>query len=381
MEHQARYLADQVVRDLARKMVFLGGPRQSGKTTFSTHLRPKSQHTYLNWDTSQDRSRILDQELGSAPLLILDEIHKYKRWRNYLKGIWDSIKAEKAPAREILVTGSARLDLYRFGGDSLQGRYHYLRLLPFSARELERKPDAKLIHSLMSLGPFPEPFLRGSEVEAKRWSRDYRARLVREDVRDLERIGDLASLELLFGRLPECVGSPLSINALREDLQVAHATAAKWIEVIEKLYGAFRVPPFRAAKIKSVKKEQKLYLMDWTLVRDPGARFENMIAFHLLKWAYYLEDTRGENVELRYYRDRNNREVDFVLVIDSKATLLVECKLSTREISPSLRYLKQLHTGAQAYQVYLAESQASPDYVTKEGIRVCPAHRLLEQLV
>src|SRR5205823_3348757 len=182
------------------------------------------------WDVPEHREWILKREMPVSRLWVFDEIHKYRSWRNYLKGLYDA----SGPRQHILVTGSARLDFYRFGGDSLQGRYHLLRLHPFSVAELGLHTAADF-QELLTLGGFPEPYLSGSETEARRWSREYRSRLVREDVASLERIQDLGHLELLMLRLPELVGSPLSINAVREDLQVSHKTIATWLHVLERL--------------------------------------------------------------------------------------------------------------------------------------------------
>jgi len=230
-----RHLASQVEKDLKRKMVFVAGPRQVGKTTLACSL-PHGKAGYLNWDVPEDRQRIMGRELPTSPLWVFDEIHKYRLWRNTLKGLYDA----KKPSQQILVTGSARLDLYRRGGDSLQGRYHLLRLHPLSVAELGIQKVEDLAQ-LISLGGFPEPFFGGEEVEARRWSREYRNRLVREDVVDLEQIQDLNTLELLMMRLPDLVGSPLSINALREDLQVSHKTLSRWLLALERLYALFRI--------------------------------------------------------------------------------------------------------------------------------------------
>ena len=196
MPRQARYLLPQVRRDLARKMVFVAGPRQVGKTTMARTLSGGATG-YLTWDDPEDRERILRRELSPSRLWIFDELHKYRQWRNYLKGLYD-----KRPSRQqILVTGSGRLDFYRFGGDSLQGRYHLLRLHPLSVAELHLTKGAELT-DLLTLGGFPEPYWGASDVEARRWSRDYRTRLIREDVAGLERLQDLGHLELLMLRLP-----------------------------------------------------------------------------------------------------------------------------------------------------------------------------------
>lgn len=365
-------MASQIRKDLARKMVFLAGARQVGKTTVARAL-PGAAAGYLNWDIAEHRQRMLAGELPVASLWIFDEIHKYRRWRNYLKGLYDG----KTARQRILVTGSAKLDLYRFGGDSLQGRYHLLRLHPFSVAELGLRSPREL-RELLLLGGFPEPYLSGSETEARRWSREYRSRLVREDVASLERIQDLHQLELLMMRLPDLVGSPLSINALREDLQVSHKTASSWLSVLERLYAIVRLPPFGAPRIRAVKKEQKHYQLDWSLVENEGPRFENLVACHLLKQVHWQQDTLGLDVDLRYFRDTDGREVDFVVTERGRPVRLVECKWTDGDVDRSLRYLHGKFPKAEAWQV---SATGTKDYLTPDGIRVAPAMRLLEKLV
>ncbi len=368
-----RYLEPQVRRDLKRKMVFVGGPRQVGKTTLARNILGKSAAGLLNWDVPSERDAILRQTFPRSRLWVFDEVHKYRKWRNFLKGVFDA----RAPGQQILVTGSARLDYYRFGDDSLQGRYHFLRLHPLSATELGFA-SAKDLTGLLALGGFPEPFLGGSEREARRWSNEYRSRLVREDLASLEQVQDLGSIELLMTRLPELVGSPLSVNGLSEQIQVSHKTVSKWLAILERLYAIFVVLPYGSPKVKAVRKARKHYHFDWSLVPEPAARFENLVASHLLKWTHFREDTEGHRTELRYFRDIEGREVDFVVAENGRPVLLVECKSSDRELSPSLRYLKQRFPGASAWQVSAAGQR---DYVTREGIRVAPALALLSTLV
>lgn len=370
MARLSRYLLPQIEHDLDRKMVFVAGPRQVGKTTLARSL-PGADAGYLNWDVSEHRERILSGELPAAKLWVFDEIHKYRRWRGFLKGLFDA-----SSGRRILVTGSARLDLYRHGGDSLQGRYHLLRLHPLSFREVGGDSAADL-RRLLVLGGFPEPFLGGSEVEARRWSREHRTRLIREDVADLERVEDLTMLELLAMRLPDLVGSPLSINALREDLQVSHRSAAHWIAILERLYAVFRLAPLGGPRIRAVKKAQKHYHFDWTAVPEDPARFENLIASHLLKWVHLEQDAKGRDLDLRYFRDVDRREVDFVVTEGRRPTLLVEAKWGDAAIDPSLRYLKAKFPAAEAWQV---TATGKKDYVSPEGIRVAPAGKLLAGL-
>ncbi len=230
---------------------------------------------------------------------------------------------------------------------------------------------------LLTLGGFPEPFFRGSEREARRWSREHRNLIVREEITSLERVTDLGRIELLLIRLPELVGSPLSLNALREDLQVSHATVANWIAILERLYALFRVAPFGAPRIRAVKKEQKHYHLDWSLVTGESQRFENLVGAHLLKWVHFVQDTEGRDPDLRYFRDVDGREVDFVVIEARRPTLFVECKWADAPIDRGLRYLKLRFPDCEAWQV---SAVGTKDFVTPEGIRACPALELLRRL-
>jgi predicted AAA+ superfamily ATPase len=368
-----RYLQKTIATDLERKMVFLGGPRQAGKTTLAKVFLRGEDEGYLNWDDEEDRRRILERRLPDTTIWVLDEIHKYRGWRNFLKGLFDK-QREK---RRFLITGSAKLDYYRYGGDSLQGRYHYLRLHPFSVAELGIQSTDEL-EQLFLLGGFPEPFLSGSQKEARRWSREYRTRVVREEITKLEQVQNLDTLEIMSLRLSELVGSPLSINSLREDLQVSHKTVSKWIVILERLFHIYRVPPFGTARIKAVKKETKHYHFDWSTVANESARFENMVAGHLLKWCHFIEDTEGIDMELRYFRDIEGKEVDFVVLKDRKPSLFIECKWNDSVIAPPLRYLKRKFRDCRSIQLLWKTER---HFVSAEGIEVMPALKFLRELV
>lgn len=372
MKMWPRYLEPAVQQDLRKKMVFISGPRQVGKTTLARGL-PGAEDGYLNWDIPKHRERILRRELPPSKLWVFDEIHKYRTWRNYLKGAFDG----RRDGQQILVTGSARLEYYRHGGDSLQGRYHLLRLHPLSVAELGLESVDDL-HQLLTLGGFPEPFLGGSQIEARRWSREYRNLLVREEIASLERVQDLGNLELLAMRLPDLVGSPLSLNALREDLQVSHKTVANWVSILERLYAIFRLSPIGSPRIRAIKKAQKHYHLDWSLVIDDGPRFENMVAAHLLKWVHHEQDLKGRDLELRYFRDTDGREVDLVVVERREPILLIECKWNDVRVDNGLRYLRRRFPGAEAWQL---SAVGLKDYISPEGIRVAPALTLLRTLV
>lgn len=372
MQPPHRYLFAHVQKDLKKKMVFLGGPRQVGKTTMAQQLLGKKKEGYFNWDIPNHRERILQHQWPVSDLWIFDEIHKYRHWRNMLKGLYDEYRQEK----KILVTGSAQLEFYRYGGDSLQGRYHYLRLHPLSVAELQMTKQSEMMR-LLELGGFPEPFFSGSAIEAKRWSREYRVRLIQEDIRTLERVQDIGQLELLLLRLPELVGSPLSINALREDLQVSHKTVAHWLEIFERVYAVFRLLPYGSPKLRAIKKEQKHYHFDWTLVQDRPLRFENMVACHLLKWVHFQQDVLGEEMDLRYFRDVDGREVDFIITKNGKPTCAIECKWQDKDINHGLRYFKERFPHCEMWQI----SAAGEKNYTSHGIRVAPAIEFLKKLV
>jgi uncharacterized protein len=355
-------------------MVFLAGPRQVGKTTVAQQLLEGEIDSYLNWDVPDGRERILKRDYPITELIVFDELHKFKTWKSYLKGLYDDPRRKM----KILVTGSARLDLYRKGGDSLQGRYHLLRLHPLSVKELNIT-NATQMEELLERGGFPEPFLSQSNVEAKRWSREYRSRVIREEIRDLEQIEDLGKLELLMLRLPELVGSPLSINAIREDLNVAHKTIERWIEALERLYVSYRIAPLASSQIKAVKKSQKCYLYNWSIVEDPEARFENFVAGHLLKWAHYQQDVFGKDIEIYYVRDSTGREVDFAICDKRKVISIIECKLSETKIDPTLKYFSTRFPKAAAIQV--VQNLAHDKERIVDGIQLRSGLKFLQELI
>ncbi len=359
-----------MLADLSRKMVFIGGPRQVGKTSLARRLLP-APGSELNDDIAAHRQATLKQQLPPGDLWFFDEIHKYRGWRNYLKGLCDQHDARQ----RIQLAGPARLDLYRFGGGSLQGRYFHLRLHPFSLAEPGGHADA--LPALLALGGFPEPFASGSQAFARRWALAYRERLIREEVTSLESVSDLGKLELLAMTLPERVGSPLSLNALREDLQVDHPTVARWAGILERVYGIFRLAPFGAPRLRVVKKERKHYHYDWALVPNPGARFENLVASHLLKWLEPQIDTADRELELHYFRDIDGREVDFVITESRQPIAFVECRLGDDAPGKGLKYLKARFPQVISWQI---SAHGRRDYESAEGIRVAPAARLLREL-
>lgn len=360
-------IKSRITTDLQEKMVFLGGPRQVGKTTLAKELLLETGSTsnaYLNWDIAQHRAVLMDETLpANEPLLVLDEIHKFRFWRRMVKGFYDQYGSDQP----LLVTGSARLDHYRKGGDSLIGRYHYHRLHPFSLREMTTSPKPSDLQMLLTYGGFPEPLSKANERHWRRWQRERVSRVVNDDLRDLETVRDISSVELLAHSLQRKVGSPLSVKSLREDLQVAHETVERWLQILENLYYCFRLPPYGAPKIRAVKKEQKLYLWDWSQIESPGPKLENLVASQLLKYCHYREDDNGDTMELRYIRDTDGREVDFVVIANKKPLFAVEVKTNDTADTKAISYFKERTDIPAFYQVHTGNKDQ-----IKNGIRIIP---------
>jgi len=318
-------------------MVFIGGPRQVGKTTLAKSLMKEvfSSGMYFNWDYGEDKDAILKEKwMHGTDLIILDELHKYPDWKNWLKGIYDTSDNR----HKFLVTGSARLDVYKKGGDSLMGRYHYWRLHPFGFDEIPNgMTPEEALKRFMTLGGFPEPFLDGSEREARRWRRERFDRIIREDIRDLESIRNIAHMDIFIDQLRRRVSSLVVLSNIANDIQVSPKTAFSWLEVLEKMYLVFSVRPYAVKLPRAVKKPPKVYFFDnGDVIGDEGAVFENLGASQLLKKLNYLEDREGFRYELRYLRDKEGREVDFVILRDGVIEELIEVKFSDDTLSGHL---------------------------------------------
>jgi predicted AAA+ superfamily ATPase len=362
-----RYLEKYLQEDLHRKMVFVGGPRQVGKTTLAKSILSGSypDGRYFNWDFDEDRHDIIERKwTDSTSLLVFDELHKFPRWKSWLKGIYD-VSHE---LHKFLVTGSARLDIYRKGGDSLLGRYHYWRLHPFTQDEnpLGLSPQ-ETFERLMTLGGFPEPFLVGDERFARRWRRERFDRILREDVRDLESIRNIQNLSLFVDLLRRRVGGLITISNLANDLQISPKTAKSWLELAERMYLLFAVRPYTKSLARAVLKPPKVYFYDnGDVIGEDGARFENFIATHLLKRLNFLEDRDGHRYELKFIRDKEGREVDFAIVKDGELLELIEAKWNDDTVSRHLRYYVNKLKPIKATQI-VAKLRQPYD---RDGIRV-----------
>lgn len=351
------------------------GPRQVGKTTLAQSLLKMfgSPDLYRNWDDLEWRRELSrspygfvdgyrPRSTGGKPLVVLDEIHKFPRWKSYIKGLWDTRKDRM----NLLVTGSGKLDVYQKGGDSLLGRYHQYRLHPLTLKEIVEpvfdfksySPDKTLqmllsaqgrpkrewtknFNVLLAWGGFPDPFLARDENRRRLWQKERRQLIIREDLRDISRIQLLSHIEELVELLVLRAGGILSYNSLREDLQVALDSVRLWIDYLTRLYFVYLIRPYAGKIARALRREPKLYLWDWSEIPDEGIRFENMIANHLLKWCHFTQDWGFEPLDLHFVRDKEKREVDFLITRNKKPWLLVEAKLSKTEVPMALPYFAQ----------------------------------------
>lgn len=344
------------------KMALVSGPRQCGKTTMAKHLlAERRQGQYYNWDEikfrrlwTKDPTQLVQgfpADNIKKPLVILDEIHKAKLWKRNLKGVYDTLNG----CCDILVTGSARLNIYRKGSDSLQGRYYHFRLHPFSLAEFLMKARKsfpnELINNLFKIkptyykeaekwllklyqwGPFPEPLLGNNQIKWNLWHRGRVEKIVREELRDLSRLPELSQVEMLLALLPERAAQVLSIQSLSEDLEAAYTTVKRWLNYLYELYYIFKIQPYSKSLPRALKKESKFYLWDWSEIEDEGARFENLIASHLLKYCDYFTDTGRGMFQLYYLRNKQKKEIDFLIVRDKKPWLPIEVKLTEQSSS------------------------------------------------
>jgi predicted AAA+ superfamily ATPase len=356
-----------------KAMVFMAGPRQVGKTTLAREISAAhANKVYLNWDVVTDRSRLLDDAYffqavarsdESRPLVVLDEIHKYRDWKNYLKGAYDRFHREY----RFLVTGSGRLDAYRKGGDSLAGRYALFHLWPLTLAELldhratledfRTDPlgvvpdeDGRAEDTWRRLGRFsgfPEPYVRARPTSYRRWSRDYHSQLIREDIRDLTGIKAIGDVETLFSLLPERVGSPLSITSLKDDLKVAYNTVKSWMNALARFYLTFSVTPWTRRVVRAIHKASKVYLFDYAVIEDRAARFENMVALELFRAVSTWNDLGHGPFGLHLIRNKEGEEVDFLLTEKRRPLLLVEAKSTETRVEPRLaKFQEQLRVPA-----------------------------------
>ena len=342
-------------------MVFITGPRQAGKTTFTQILAEDINNSlYFNWDILDEKRKLIENPFfyeevhrkdKSMPLIIFDELHKYSNWKNYLKSVYDRDNGNY----KFIVSGSGRLDMYQKGGDSLAGRYFIFYLWPFTLAELagnnlpfeqfmSNPIEVRLCQNktqpawnrLSRFSGFPDPYLNKTDQFYRIWSNTYQRQLLREDIRDLILLRNIENMEMLFSLLPSKIGSPLSMASLARDIHVSFDSVRKWIKIFENFFMVFRIPPWSEKISRAITKEKKLYLFDYAGIESQAAKFENMVALELLRAISNWNDLGLGNFSLHYLRNREKEEVDFLLSNNHNPFLLIEAKLSADQTAKSL---------------------------------------------
>lgn len=345
-----RLIEPQIIKDLPEKIILISGPRQCGKTTLSKQLTPS--FDYLNYDFAEDRLAIKNLSWDrSKKLIIFDELHKLKNWKQWLKGVFDK---EGLPP-SLLVTGSSKLDTYRKVGDSLAGRYFQFRLHPFDLQEImsfSQEDPRVIFERLLKIGGFPEPFLKGNEAYYKRWRRTHLDIILRQDLIDEYDVRDIQSIETLVQLLQERVGSPISYAQLARDLERDPKTIKRWLNMLENLYVIFKVTPYHKNIARSLLKEPKYYFYDnGRVMNEAGARLENLVACALLKRLSFITDTTGSETKLHYLRTKDGKELDFFILIDNKPVIALEIKSSDDTLSPAFKHFLEYFPGCSGVQL------------------------------
>ncbi len=390
IEHLAKY----------RQMVLVSGPRQVGKTTTCRNHAD----SYVNWDNVDDRELILagparlverfglDRLSSTAQTILFDELHKYPRWKQFLKGFFDTY----TDRMRIIVTGSSRMDVYRRGGDSLMGRYFHYRMHPFSTAEMLHTdlPDAKRIvrppkkvkpadfDALWRHGGYPEPFLKRDARFSRRWQSLRLEQLIREDIRDLTQIQHIDQLETLVRLLADRSAHQLVYGNLAKEVRVSIDTIRRWIDILRQLHLGFLVRPWHKNVSRSLRKEPKWFLRDWASIENTGDRAETFVACHLLKAVDGWNDMGLGAFELGYLRDKEKHEVDFVVVRDRAPWFVVEVKHRDESLDASIKYYQDRIKAPFAFQVVVDAEYVDADcFAASRGPVVVPARTFLSQLL
>jgi uncharacterized protein len=379
------------------QMAFLSGPRQVGKTTSSWAFSPTPH--YFSWDNDAHRQIILsgapavadDIGAGKIKTIIFDELHKYPEWKNFLKGFYDTFGKDKF---KIVVTGSSRLDTYRKGADSLMGRYFLYHMFPLSVAEIassgigakeisgSKKISKDDYTALERFGGFPEPYLKRNMRFYNRWKQMRLKQLFRDEIRDVSKIYETGQVEILAELLRTQTGQLTNFSALATKIRASEQSIRRWVALLESLHYCFLLKPWTSNVSRTLRKNPKIYLTDWSLVDDPGARAENMIACHLQKAVSWWQDFGFGAYGLCFLRTKDKREVDFLVTKKNRPWFLVEVKRSNKQpLNNNLNYFQTRIEAKHAFQVVIESDFENFDCFEYDYPVRVPALTFLSQLV
>jgi uncharacterized protein len=383
------------------QMIFISGPRQVGKTTIAKTFKT-SEKSYLNWDNTNHRKIILGDIFNyiesnllsiltkTKPCIIFDEIHKFKDWKNFIKGIYDQYKEDLT----IIVTGSAKLDVYNKGGDSLMGRYFNYQIFPLSVHELLQQPyqknliqpqqvlNEKYWQALIQRGGYPEPYLKNNDEFTSLWQKSRLSQLFREEIRDYANIQNIDQLELLGQLITHQTGNQTNYSNLAKKIRVSEATVRNWYTLLENTYFCFNIYPWTKNVNRSILKAPKTYLYDWSLCAGKGAMVENFVASHLLKAISFWNNTGQGDFGLFYLRNKDKREVDFLVTRKNEPWFLAEVKSSYKQpLSDNLRFYQEQLNAPYAFQLAFDMEYIDMNLFTLDKIRIVPIKTFLSQLI
>ena len=381
----------------SNQMAFIAGPRQVGKST--SCLAFAEQPHYFNWDSEDHRRVILNgpaavvDSIGATTsrTVVFDELHKYPEWKNFLKGFYDTFVLKRF---HVVVTGSSRLDLYRKGADSLMGRYFMYRMHPLSVGEITNtKMPAEEISSphpmskekfaaLLKFGGFPEPYLKNNTRFYNRWRSTRLKLLFREDLRETTRLLEVGQVEILAELLRYQAGQLVSYASLARKVRASEDSIRRWISVLASLYFCFQIRPWSKNISRSILKNPKIYLTDWSLVDDPGARHENFVACHLQKAVNWWQDLGYGTYDLYYLRTKDKREIDFLVARNEKPWFIVEVKsASHKRVSKNLEFFQARTNASHAFEVVMDKPFESVNCFEYDYPVRVPVVTFLSQLV
>lgn len=369
----SRSIAPFLKKDAQKKLILLSGPRQAGKTTLAQSI--DRQQTYLNYDNDEDRLKILAKDWSpDLNLLLLDEIHKMHLWKRWLKGIWD-----KRPTHlQMIVTGSAKLDIAKKMGDSLAGRHFGYRLYPFDLAELKANSLSTPLSDLFEYGNFPEPLTNRDKGFYQKWRRSHQDLIIRQDLISFESVRDINAIETLILLLRERVGSPISYSSLGRDLQRDPTTIKRWLTLLENLFIVFKITPYSKNIARAILKEPKYYFYDSAApMGTSGQKLENLVAFSLLKKSHFLMDCLGKQASLNYLKSKEQTEVDFIFQCEDKPAQLIEVKWAEPTLSTQFDFFRKYFPKAEICQL---TAQLSRERIETSDGTVYRAQEWLERI-